>query len=219
MRNEIKVPLNNKFDLNFSSWKDLTQNIVKTFDDRKVHSIYFDTPDFITARDNLAGISSRKKYRLRWYNDDFQNQFYEIKSKKNNLGSKIVLKSNKEDIRLKDAFSFKNSFLQKENKKYFLEYINYFNLEPKLEVSYLRSYYTFKNNVRITYDRKINYKSIDGFNLKAININDHMNVIEIKFDPKDFKAASELIKKSRFIPKRFSKYLRGLYLSGNAIYI
>ena len=44
------------------------------------------------------------------------------------------------------------------------------------------------------------------------------NVIEIKFDPKNYFTASELIKKSKFIPKRFSKYLRGLYLSGNAIY-
>ena len=46
-----------------------------------------------------------------------------------------------------------------------------------------------------------------------------MNVIEIKFDPDDFNLASSLVKSSKFIPKRFSKYLRGLYLLGIANYI
>ncbi len=218
MRNEIKIPLNNKFDLNFSSWKDSSQNIVKTFDDRTVNSIYFDTPDFNLAKDNLSGISNRKKYRIRWYNKNFNDLSYEIKSKKNNLGSKIVMNVDKNQTDLKDIFSYKNKLLHKDNKKFFLEYINYHNLEPKIQVSYVRSYYEFKNSVRITYDRKINYKLIDRFNTKQLNSHDYMNVIEIKFDPKNYLIASELIKKSKFIPKRFSKYLRGLYLSGNAIY-
>ncbi len=218
MRSEIKIPLNNKFDLNFSSWKDNSQNIVKTFDDRVVNSIYFDTPDFNLARDNLSGISNRKKYRIRWYNQDSENIFYEIKSKKNNLGSKIIINADRHKADLKDIFSYRNKLLHDKNKKHFLEYINYFDLEPKIQVSYIRSYYEFKNIVRITYDRKINYKLINKFNVKNLNSNDYMNVIEIKFDPKNYLIASELIKKSKFIPKRFSKYLRGLYFSGNAVY-
>ena len=218
MRSEIKIPLNNKFDLNFSSWKDNSQNIVKTFDDRVVNSIYFDTPDFNLARDNLSGISNRKKYRVRWYNQDSKNISYEIKSKKNNLGSKIIINADRRITDLKDIFSYRNKSLHDENKKYFLEHINYFDLEPKIQVSYIRSYYEFKNTVRITYDRKINYKLINKFNVKNLNSDDYMNVIEIKFDPKNHLIASELIKKSKFIPKRFSKYLRGLYFSGNAVY-
>ena len=46
-----------------------------------------------------------------------------------------------------------------------------------------------------------------------------MNVIEIKFSPENTKLALELIKDSKFVPKRFSKYLRGLYLMGIANYI
>ena len=46
-----------------------------------------------------------------------------------------------------------------------------------------------------------------------------MNVIEIKFEPENKILALDLIKDSKFIPKRFSKYLRGLYLSGIANYI
>ena len=162
MRSEIKIPLNNKFDLNFSSWKDNSINIKKTFDDRIVNSIYFDTPDFTLAKDNLSGISNRKKYRIRWYNEDFNKLFYEIKSKKNNLGSKKIVSANNHQTDLKDIFSFKNKLLQKDNKKDFLEYINYLNLEPKIQISYVRSYYEFKNLIRITYDRNIKYKLINN---------------------------------------------------------
>ena len=48
---------------------------------------------------------------------------------------------------------------------------------------------------------------------------DSMNVIEIKFEPENYYLASSLIKDSKFIPKRFSKYLRGLHLLGVANYI
>ena len=46
-----------------------------------------------------------------------------------------------------------------------------------------------------------------------------MNVIELKFNPNDNLLALELIKNSNFVPKRFSKYLRGLYLLGVANYL
>ena len=51
------------------------------------------------------------------------------------------------------------------------------------------------------------------------NTNDFMNVIELKFNPNDNLLALELIKNSKLVPKRFSKYLRGLYLLGVANYL
>ncbi len=46
-----------------------------------------------------------------------------------------------------------------------------------------------------------------------------MNVLEIKFDPENSLLASNLMKNMNINPKRFSKYLRGLYLFDKVAYI
>ena len=46
-----------------------------------------------------------------------------------------------------------------------------------------------------------------------------MYILEIKFHPKDFMLAQDIIHQSNFIPKRFSKYLRGLAINNLANYI
>ena len=215
-RKEIKIPINKTLDLFFNNWKDQSKNFKRTYEDRSVRSIYYDTPNFRSAKDNLSGISVRKKYRIRWYNDE-NNLNYEIKIKKNNLGSKILYTSKNSFKNFKKLFSLKN--LTHENNISILENVDSFNLEPKLKVSYTRSYYSYNNLIRITYDRNINYEKFDYFNIREKKIFDQMNVIEIKFDPKNLDIATELIQNSNFIPKRFSKYLRGLYLFGNTVYI
>ena len=218
MRKEIKIPINNNFDNYFSYWREFKNNIKRQHKDRFISSVYYDNDDYSTARNNLAGVSKRKKYRIRWYNSD-DNFFYEIKYKKNNLGSKILLKSHEYHKNLKNLYSSRNTFLNKSENKFFLKKIISYNLKPKLKVTYLRSYFIYSKNVRITYDRNITYTVLDNLNIKNKNINDFMNVIEIKFKQKDLNTASSLIKKSKFVPKRFSKYLRGLYLSGISNYI
>ena len=219
MRNEIKVPINKNFDLNFYHWKDFENKISRPYADRVINSIYYDTENFTTARDNLAGISKRRKYRIRWYNNESNNFNYEIKIKKNNFGEKLFLKSKHDIHNFNNLFSYKNEFLKKEENKFFLEHLNSLELKPKLKVSYLRSYFLYNGKIRITYDQKINYTLFNRFDLKENKIKDFMNVIEIKFESANFYLASNLIKSSKFIPKRFSKYLRGLHLSGVANYI
>ena len=219
MRSEIKIPINKNFDLYFQNWKDFKNKITKQHNDRVINNIYYDTDNFMTAQNNLIGISRRSKYRIRWYNEDNNNFNYEIKIKKNNVGTKIILKSDKNLTNFDDLFSYKNNFFMKKENKYFLNYVNSLDLKPKLKVNYLRSYFLYNNKIRITYDRKINYQLIDRLDIKKNITNDFMNVVEIKFNPDDFNVAANLVKNSKFIPKRFSKYLRGLYLSGLANYI
>ena len=144
--------------------------------------------------------------------------FYEIKIKRNNLGKKISLKTNQNEIDLENLYSFKNRYLNKKENKFFLEYVDSFSLKPQLKVSYLRSYYLYEGKVRITFDQNINYSLANRFN-KVDKINDLMSVIEIKFLPENYNLVLKLLKNSKFIPKRFSKYLRGLYLSGIANYL
>lgn len=39
------------------------------YPDRSVNNIYFDTEDFQYYRDNVEGVSNRRKIRIRWYGD------------------------------------------------------------------------------------------------------------------------------------------------------
>ena len=108
MRNEIKIPINKNFDLYFQNWKDFRNKITRPYKDRIINSVYYDTENFNSAKDNLAGISKRRKYRIRWYDNNDNIFNYEIKVKNNNLGNKFSLTSN--DVKKKIRRSF---FLQK----------------------------------------------------------------------------------------------------------
>ena len=219
MRREIKIPIHKNNYFNFKSWIDLTKNCYNEYGDRNVNSIYFDTENFQSAQDNLAGISDRKKYRVRWYNDDVKNLIHEIKIKKNNLGKKISLKSKSDLKDIKRFFSHTNNLFKNKNARNFIENINYFDLKPVMKISYERSYYVFKNQIRITFDRNLKYHLYSNDRIKNEKFLDNMCVIEFKFDEKDNILAQEILQNSNFVPKRFSKYLRSLYLAGKSIYV
>ena len=61
----------------------------KAYPNRIVNNIYLDTDDMATCFDNLAGISERKKIRVRWYGKPNQiiNPILEEKIKNNTLGN------------------------------------------------------------------------------------------------------------------------------------
>ena len=119
MRHEIKIPIQKNFDSNFKDLINFNRNIKKSFRDRIINSIYFDTENLSLAQNNLSGISKRSKYRIRWYNDDFKNLNYEIKFKKNNLGNKIVLKTNQDLKDLDSLYSVSNKFLNRPENIFF----------------------------------------------------------------------------------------------------
>ena len=121
-------------------------NLKKAYEDRIISSIYYDTNNFKCANDNLSGQSTRKKFRLRWYNN-ILNYNFEIKIKENKLTKKILLNKNKLLKNNNIEFQKINNFIKK----------NY--LIKICKISYLRSYYKFKD-LRITYDRNLTYQSL-----------------------------------------------------------
>ena len=102
---------------------------------------------------------------------------------------------------------------------FFLKNFNKFDLKPKLKVVYLRSYFIYEGVVRLTFDRNLTYSLCNKFNFINREVRDDMSVLEIKFRPEHLNLVSRLIKNSSFIPKRFSKYLRGLYLKDMVNYV
>jgi len=216
MRFEIKVPIEKFNDLKFLEWFCNTK-LRKVFPNREVNSVYYDTNNLICAKDNLSGISERRKYRVRWYNSNLNNRFYEIKIKKNQLGSKIISSVDSEESSFDNLFSL-NSISKNTNKSLLLKNIYHLNLIPKIRISYTRSYFAY-DNVRITYDNNIHYYLLNLPGKKSKFANDNLNILEFKFDEKDYGSALNVIKISKFLPRRFSKYLRGLYLHKKANYI
>ena len=67
----------------------------RIFKPRYINSIYLDTVNFDFAKDNINGVSQRKKIRFRWYNNDLNNISLEEKNKNNFSVNKII---NKVDV-------------------------------------------------------------------------------------------------------------------------
>ena len=223
MRYEIKIPIFINFHSLFENWIHNKRGIRKHYKNRSVKSIYYDTINFKNAQDNIDGISTRAKTRLRWYDENFEKKILEIKIKKNTLGKKIFLQhkslnelknfKNIKKIRLK-----KKDLLDLKDKEYQINKFIYDDLKSVSMTTYKRSYFLYENSIRITYDQNIIYQIFDQ-NLKIDEkFNDNKNVIEFKFEENKLQTARYLIDDLNMRPNRFSKYLRSLYFHNRAIY-
>ena len=200
-----------KYVLHHHEWLQLQQALVlhpasfrTAFPDRIVNNIYLDTTDFIACNDNLAGISDRRKYRIRWYGkaNEIKNPVLEIKIKNNALGRKEIRPITDWENDLMD-----NKFLA-----------GYGGLTPVLQNQYLRSYYlNWEGNFRLTVDRNIKYKSATGLlstNYDDALLDEHI-IIELKFKEEDLKYHQEISKYLPFRPSKHSKYVTGVFYCFN----
>jgi len=172
-------------------------NLNKIYEDRIINSIYFDTNNFICANDNLSGQSVRKKFRLRSYNNN-SNYNFEIKIKKNKLTRKILLN--------------KNIFLKNQNIKF--QKINNFLKKNYLikicKISYLRSYYKFKD-LRVTYDRNLKYESLINNNgFSKTKSKDKILEIKYKHSNQNIINLNHFTFRLPITASRNSKYLNSL---------
>ncbi len=176
----------------------------EAFPDRIVNNIYYDTPDFSTCRDNLAGISQRKKYRLRWYGSENKiiNPIFEIKIKNNALGRK--------DFLILEDYTKIGEINSRINNKL----IGLSGIGPVLQNQYIRSYYiNFEGDFRLTVDRKIKYqKSNDQKMLNGdFPFHDDRIILELKFKAQDIKKQHEITKYIPFRNSKNSKYVTGIF--------
>ena len=188
-----------------------SNQIFSNYKPRSVHSIYFDNNYFSCAQENLIGLSNRKKYRLRFYNYSQHSKklssIFEIKSKKNNLGSKIknkiLLSQIDQNLFVKENLKYIRKYLTKNN--FFEEKINF---NEKLLVEYDREY--FKDNLNklsITLDSNLIFKDLFLSN-KKISV-ENLIILEIKFLEKYTNYCSEIFKNLNISRSKSSKYLIG----------
>ncbi len=180
---------------------------------RKVNSIYFDTQDYVSIRQNLDGVSNKKKIRIRWYgNKNIINKpIIEIKSKKG-------FETKKESISIKELDNL--NLLNLDNLKTIQEILN-FKLKqkkvihPVLTTHYEREYFISLNGkIRATVD--YNLKSIFLNNLSQIDIIKNFKnicILEFKYPTsldkyvrKNLRDISlRLSKNSKFVNSAFEK--------------
>ena len=148
-------------------------------------------------------VSERKKLRVRWYNDDFNNVYFEKKNKRNFFVWKDIEK-------VKSSFSKTNliyklqELLSKPNN--IIDSNNNYNLI--LKTNYKRNYWISSNGkIRATIDIDINTSPVQDMN-KIITLPE--TILEFKFSPssenyfRDFFSHRGLNIRS----KKYSKYLQ-----------
>lgn len=184
--------------------------IYRLYADRQINNIYFDTVGLTNFYQNVDGVAHRKKYRIRWYGDDIssiQNPNFEIKIRKNELGSKVVIPIPK--FELYDLKSITQN-------------INHLNimattvpLQPVLMNSYLRSYYATKDRkYRLTIDRNLRYFSLLNANrFTRYNLKDNAVILEIKYDETHDQGTDRITQFFPFRQTKSSKYVTGVFLT------
>jgi hypothetical protein len=181
------------------------------YKNRTVNSIYFDTNDYSFLRANIDGIGIRKKIRVRWYNNDLNNFFFEEKSKNNFLVTKKIKKIN---------FLFNKKIFQDSFNKYFNSEINNnfidSNYKIVLKTNYERSYW-LSNDKKIRATIDTNLKTSPGYDLVR-NIYLPDSILEFKYLPKYENYFRNFFKEIRsgLRAVKYSKYVRSFFELNNS---
>ena len=211
--NEIRVEKKfvfGKFKEDYLEKVLLLNGFSKTYSPRNISSIYLDTLNFDFAKDNINGVSKRKKIRFRWYNNDFDNIYLEEKNKQNFFVKKNINKISNlvsQNINIDDL----KIFFFRKNKDF-----NTFNYKFVLKTNYFRSYWISNDKkIRATIDSNLKVSPIDNLSRK-LDLNE--TILEFKFSPSEEKSFRNFIFKNNFNfrTNKYSKYLQSFNLLENS---
>ncbi len=188
----------------------LSSGFLRLYPSRYISSIYLDTLNFDFAKDNINGVSKRKKIRFRWYNQDLSNIFLEEKNKQNFQVIKIINKTINLKSKEKLIENLKEYFFNLK-KRY-----NNFNYKFILKTNYLRSYWISDDKkIRATIDTKLNTSPISNLEYK-LDLNE--TILEFKFSylyEKNFRNLF-FYNNLNLRTKKYSKYLQSFNLLENS---
>ena len=169
-RNELKFALSNK-DLLFFKKK---FTLFKTFPQRKIFSIYFDTFHLNDFNDSEEGSVPRKKIRLR---------YYDVSSKDFNKTS--ILDGNLEIKKTFDSHRSKQKIAIKDNLLNSIRIACNYGVTRRLPVcaiSYTRNYYKYIDGTRLTVDKNIKYFPIKDSLPTKYSFIENNCIIEMKIE-------------------------------------
>ena len=180
---------------------------------RRVNSIYFDNAKFSSIKQNLDGISEKKKIRVRWYGsqDQLVSPVLEIKSKKGMVTKKETYKITElEGMKfpnLKSLDIIKDVVNSKNKSKN--------TIGPILTTNYDRQYFLSNNSkVRATVD--YNLHSINLKNLSQMQLVKNFSficVLEIKYPTNLDKYVRQNLKEITLRLSKNSKFVNSAFES------
>jgi hypothetical protein len=182
---------------------------------RQVNSIYFDTLDLDSFAENLAGISERRKARLRWYGRSHCNAagVFEVKYKRNRLGWKqsqpIEQPLDIDGSCWRDLLGTLRRELSPQLRLFLAE-----DRVPSVLLSYQREYYqSFDGSTRVTLDSGLaayDQRQTERPNLRFLAPMADEIVIEFKAASVNGNAVSAAIDSVPFRVTACSKYAAGI---------
>ncbi len=173
----------------------------RSYDDRKVNSIYYDDINYSCYNDNLTGVAERVKYRVRWYGDILDlvpNPILEKKIKKGLLGTKEY--TNIDDFELRRGAPN------------LLDHVHTTNvLIPTVLVRYDRTYFeSYDKKIRATIDRNIEYGIVSNRKMVGQFYQDPKVILEIKYDQSDEEDAQDCLQSIPYRLSKNSKYVAAM---------
>ena len=187
----------------------------KPFPPRQINNIYFDTPKFQNYMDNIVGAKQRRKYRIRWYGEQYdhvEKPVLEIKIKEGLAGAKKYFPLAPFD--LEPGFSehdVRKMLDQSDIPTEAREALHHF--VPTLLNRYQRKYYlSADRRFRVTLDTNVTYTLISRYqNYFMRSVIDRDNVImELKYDIKDDAHVDWISDYFPFRMTKNSKYVNGV---------
>ena len=180
------------------------------FPDRRIHNMYFDTPNLDTYRENAIGVGQRKKFRLRWYGETDWPEgeaVFEIKERYLERGKK---KTHAIDPGLPDNLQDLVSRIRA------LEGIPS-SIQPVLVNSYARSYYGLPSGTfRITIDWDQRFGGLffqhPQRNMQSPSswMTDPAVILELKYDAALDEEIDPILQNLPFRFSKNSKYVQGV---------
>lgn len=184
-------------------------SFTKQYEDRYVNSIYFDNKNLDSVKENLDGVVSKKKIRLRWYGSHnlIQNPRLEVKLKMGYLNTKKIFEL--KNIKLKFSENNLNNINSILLKKY--NFLN--NYKIVTSTHYIRKYFiSIINNIRATIDTDIFYKKLRQLNNFNLNNKDSRPILELKYKTADDDYVRANLKNLTLRFSKNSKYINSLIL-------
>ncbi len=187
----------------------------KPFPPRYVNNIYFDSPSFRNYGDNVVGSKSRKKFRIRWYGNQFgyiEKPVLEVKIKEGLAGTKMHYPLS--SFTLKEGFgetAIWEVLNESEIPDEIREYLKH--LTPTLLNRYYRKYFiSADRKFRLTLDHKLVFTNLSKRNnyfLKRVADRSKV-IIEIKYDIEHDEHVDRISSYFPFRMTKNSKYVNGI---------
>lgn len=198
-----------------------SHGFIQPYEDRHVNSVYLDTLNLDAYHENLSGVSSRKKFRFRWYGNHTEGSSslrYEVKNKDNRLCFKEVYSFDNfdgfsQDKSWVDQLENYTTQLMFERPELMLGY-----LTPVIVSSYRRKYFqAIASPVRITLD--FDHSSLDQWlvinpNLCRYSEVPNPVVLEIKY-PKSWSGNIALLTSD--LEAKYSRHSKYLVNTANSL--